>query len=454
MSIFTLHQKTINDYRHFVRSFINIADERIVEFIDQALLEEQHLWPEFLLQLSPRYALAKTMDELATEKIIHPQTAQIFRTEQNKPFHLYQHQMEALEKAKSAQSYVVTSGTGSGKSLTYFLPIVDHLLRHPGEENRTSALVVYPMNALVNSQLQALEKLKVAYERRTGRPFPVTFAKYTGATSNDERNRLRQHPPDILLTNYVMVELMMVRPEDQRFLDRAGGGLRFLVMDELHTYRGRQGADVAMLIRRLKERAASPELICVGTSATMVASREATPEERRQAVADFATKIFGQPVAAENVIEETLIAFTEGGKPSADELKTGLTTPLPTVMDEFRRHPLPRWVEWNLGVETEAGGRLRRRMPRTLSDAAELLAKATGATPELCQKKLQETLLRGSELTTEDQGRAFAFKLHQFLSQGRAVYATLESPDRREFSLEGQLTTEDGRRFYPLKFCR
>jgi ATP-dependent helicase YprA (DUF1998 family) len=143
--------------------------------------------------------------------------------------------------------------------ITYFLPIIDTLLRQPPAADRVAALVVYPMNALVNSQLQALEKLKDGYERRTGQRFPVTFAKYTGETVEAARHELRQHPPQIMLTNYVMAELLLVRPEDQRFLDRAGGGLRFLVFDELHTYRGRQGADVAMLIRRLKERFAEPD---------------------------------------------------------------------------------------------------------------------------------------------------------------------------------------------------
>jgi ATP-dependent helicase YprA (DUF1998 family) len=109
-----------------------------------------------------------------------------------------------------------------------------------------------------------------------GQAFPVTFAKFTGETHDAVREALRRHPPQILLTNYVMAELLLVRPEDQRFLDRAGGGLRFLVFDELHTYRGRQGADVAMLIRRFKERCAAPGLVHVGTSATMVASPDAT----------------------------------------------------------------------------------------------------------------------------------------------------------------------------------
>src|SRR5205814_771606 len=180
--------------------------------------------------------------------------------------------------------------------------------------------VVYPMNALVNSQEQALKKLKSSYERRTGKTFPVLFARYTGETREDDRNLLRNCLPHIMLTNYVMAELMLVRPEDQRFLDRTAGGLQFLVFDELHTYRGRQGADVAMLIRRLKERAAGPNLVQVGTSATMVADRGTTPEQRRAAVANFAERLFGTPFTADQVIEETLVTLTDGGSPAAQEL--------------------------------------------------------------------------------------------------------------------------------------
>jgi ATP-dependent helicase YprA (DUF1998 family) len=213
MTIFNLHAAVLSDYRNLVRSFVTVADERIRTFLDQALVEEQRLWPEFLLQVSPSYVRSATVDELAVRGILHAETARIFRTAEGKPFHLYRHQVEALEKARAGESYVVTSGTGSGKSLTYFIPIVDSLLRGPPAGERVAALVVYPMNALVNSQLQALEKLREGYEHRTGRPFPVTFAKYTGETTEDTRNALRNRPPQILLTNYVMGELLLVRPE-------------------------------------------------------------------------------------------------------------------------------------------------------------------------------------------------------------------------------------------------
>lgn len=454
MSVFSLHSAVLRDYRDFVRSFFSVADERARAFVTRALDEEARLWPDFLLQVSPSYERTKSVDELRDEGLLLPETAQIFRTNDGAPFRLYRHQVEALERARRDQSYVVTSGTGSGKSLTYFLPIIDALLRRPPAPDQLAAIVVYPMNALVNSQVKALDTLKAGYERRTGRPFPIRFAKYTGETVDASREELRRQPPQVMLTNYVMAELLLVRPEDQRFVDRTGGGLRFLVFDELHTYRGRQGADVAMLIRRLKERAAAPGLIHVGTSATMVANRHATPAERRLAVADFARRVFGHPVAPENVIEETLVMFTEGPSPTAQDLSAAIDAPLPETIDAFRRNPLARWAEAEFGVEQEPAGGLKRRIPRTLAAAADALSLASGRSAPECRATLEALLDRGGALVRDDGGRAFAFKLHQFIGQGRALFATLESAATREFSVEGQVQAPGGRLFVPIKFCR
>ena len=89
-----------------------------------------------------------------------------------------------------------------------------------------------------------------------------------------------------------MLELMLVRPQERNFVDKTTSALQFLVFDELHTYRGRQGADVGLLIRRLRERCGNPALLCIGTSATMVSNRESSPQERRKAVADYASQLF------------------------------------------------------------------------------------------------------------------------------------------------------------------
>lgn len=454
MTIFALHQNVLADYRDFVCSFLLIADDRARQFVNRCLDEEAHLWPDPLVQLSPAYATGATVDELAQLGLISPQTARIFRTPAGRPFRLYQHQEEAIQKALQGESMVVTSGTGSGKSLCYFLPIIDRLIRKPETGERVAALVVYPMNALVNSQYQALLSLQERYEQRTGTPFPVTFAKYTGETRDAEREQLRRRPPQILLTNYVMGELLLVRPDDQRFLDRIGGGLRFLVFDELHTYRGRQGADVALLVRRLQERCAAPDLVHIGTSATMVASPEATPEERRETVAEFASRFFGQPFRADQIIEETLAPLTEGGLPSQLELATALSQPLPEDPEAFRRHALVRWLEYELGVELEAEGRLKRRLPLTLPAAAQRLAEQTGVDKLTCEAKLREAMTVGASLGQENGAGLLAFKLHQFIGQGRALYATLEGAQIREFSIAGHLRAPGGRVLAPLKFCR
>lgn len=452
MSIFDLHAAVLEDYRDFVRSFFVIADERVREYVEQALMDEARLWPDFLLQVSPSYPRVAGVDGVAG---LHEECARVFCDPRGRPFQLYQHQQGAIEKYLAGQSYVVTSGTGSGKSLTYLVPIVDDLLRRrPSGPERVCALIVYPMNALVNSQLAALERFRDEYQRRTGRRFPVTFDKYTGET-RDARDRLRERPPQILLTNYVMAELLLVRPEDQRFLDRAAGGLRFLVFDELHTYRGRQGADVAMLIRRLKERCAAPDLIHVGTSATMVADRTAGPAQRRATVAEFATRFFGHRFTAEQVIEEKLIPFTEGDDPSRAELAAALVGSSPATLAEFRRHPLARWAETQFGIEPEEGGGLKRRVPRTLKDGTKQLAEDSGVEATVCEARLRELLNLGGRLNRDDgAGRALAFKIHQFIGQGRALYATLQPADQREFSLDGQIQASGGRIFCPIKFCR
>lgn len=161
-----------------------------------------------------------------------------------------------------------------------------------------------------------------------------------------------------------------------------------------------------------------PGLVHVGTSATMVADRNAAPRERRATVAEFAQRLFGHPFNETQVIEETLVPFTEGGLPSPAELVAALSGAVPETIEEFRRHPWPGGRKAEFGMEAEEGGQLRRRVPRALSDGAARLATATGAEPAACETRLRETLTLAGVLPAEDGGRAFAFKLHQFIGQG------------------------------------
>ena len=132
------------------------------------------------------------------------------------------------------------------------------------------------------------------------------FARYTGQESQEERERIREQKPDILLTNFMMLELLMTR---QNPLDRAvianAHGVEFIVLDELHTYRGRQGADVAMLVRRVRHRLCPDhQPICIGTSATMAS--EGSDTDRATQVASVASRLFGTAISPDAVIDESL----------------------------------------------------------------------------------------------------------------------------------------------------
>ena len=458
MDIFDLCAHVVRQYGAYVRSFLAIADPRIREFVQEQILRRGSLWPDPLIQLNPAYEKAQTVEELADAGHLHPACADIFRDDQGRSIHLYRHQQEAIERALRRQHFVITSGTGSGKTLTYFVPIFDAVLRGDPAQPRVWAIVVYPTNALVNSQEEALRGLAEQYKALTGEGLPVHFARYTGQESDEEKLRYQQHPPHILLTNYVMLELMLVRPQEHAFVDRTSTALQFLVVDELHSYRGRQGADVAMLIRRLRERSGNQNLLCIGTSATMASGDSRL--ERREAVAGFASKFFGVPVEAENVVEETLRrAIPRPAAPTPDKLRQALRDPLPEARWEaLRSSPLSTWIEDTFGVEEEEDGHLRRRRPITLQDGACQLAAQASVDEEPCAQRLQDMLLLGSQVKTPDGETAFPFKLHQFISQGGSVYATIAPHEQRYITLQGQFYApgDPGHDtlLYPLLFCR
>src|SRR6266567_1873112 len=374
MHIFDFRDQLIDDYASYINSFIQIRDPQINHYVQQKL-QEGVLWPEPLIQLNPLFAPGESIDELVAQGVLHPGCASIFRKdksaddEQGRPLRLHQHQSEAVRVARSGASYVLTTGTGSGKSLAYIIPIVDYVLRH-GSGRGIQAIVVYPMNALANSQEGELEKfLCHGYPNGKG---PVTFARYTGQESDERKQQIIAQPPDILLTNYVMLELILTRPQE-RPLIAAAKNLHFLVLDELHTYRGRQGADVAMLVRRTREAFAAKHLQCVGTSATLAGA--GTYDAQRAEVARVTSMIFGAPVQQEHVLGETLSRATLDTALTDQQFRQCLrrriedphATPT-TDYQSFINDPLSMWIESTFGIASEAGtGRLIRTTPCSIA---------------------------------------------------------------------------------------
>ncbi|MCP4654969.1 MAG: DEAD/DEAH box helicase, partial [bacterium] len=452
MDVFKLRNEVIGEYGRYVRSFVRIRDPEIDRLVDEKLTGG-FLWPDPLVQLNPSFEPGKPMAELVADGILHPQCFEIFRQRNDQgedvgPLRLHRHQVDAVAAAREGENYLLTTGTGSGKSLSYIVPIVDHVLRE-GSGQGIRALIVYPMNALANSQVGELGKFLCP---DGGRP-PVTFRRYTGQEKDVERKAIQADPPDVLLTNYVMLELILTRPSE-RPLVAAMAKLRFLVLDELHSYRGRQGADVAMLVRRLREASGAREVLHVGTSATLAAGDSWRQQQVK--VAELAETLFGVPVRPERVIGEMLQPAT--GCADDDSLLAKVRARLddeddpPADAGAFRADPLAAWIESHLGLRREPqSGRLIRGKSRALRATADELAQRTGVDRERCLAKLEATLLAGYRCGV------FAFRLHQFLAKGESVYATLESEERREATLEPQRFAPGSGRakiLLPLAFCR
>jgi len=460
MKAFEFDHRLIEAYARFSRSFSVVRSDDLRSEIDRQY-DEGRFWPDALLSINPRFLQGPTADELVISGDLDEATGKVFRFGPA-PLRFHRHQAQAIAKARAGQSYVVTTGTGSGKSLCFFVPVVDAIIRarKAGKPRKTSAIIVYPMNALANSQMNEIEKF-ISQSGLSTELRPVV-RRYTGQESQEERQRIADNPPDILLTNFMMAELLLTRQDslDTKVIENASG-LEFIVLDELHTYRGRQGADVAILVRRLRNRCTPDKApICIGTSATMAS--EGSDTNRAQAVADVASRLFGTAIGPESVIDESLERATDDRLKLDDvrsKLASALTsTPPDGLTDEvLKEHPLAVWTELAIGLDDAQ--ELKRKKPIPFGDAVALLSKDSGVEIETCRSHFEAFLTRIS-LPEADRGgqgaSAFlAFKLHQFISGAGEVFTTLtEKP--RNVLFEGQLEdpSTPGHRLYPTRFCR
>lgn len=463
MDVFQLRNEMVGEYASYVQSFLTIADERLRRTVDEEI-QSGLLWPEPRIGLNANFESGGLIDQLVQSGTLHPECSSIFRRKEPSgeainPLELHRHQKEAIEAAKRGVNYVLTTGTGSGKSLAYIIPIVDVVLRE-GSGKGIKAIVVYPMNALANSQAQELDKfLNFGYPNRQG---PVTFRRYTGQETDAEKQSIIEHPPDILLTNYVMLELILTRVDELRLID-AAKGLRFLVFDEFHTYRGRQGADVAFLTRRTRLACGSGRLQVVGTSATMSSSGD-----QGQEVAKVASLLFGSPVTRDAVITETLCRATQPydfrTSAALAALAERVRSKVPPSLspDEFAADPLSSFIEQSLGIREDEAGRLVRQLPRPIGGRdgiANALSVLAGLDQKECEQAIRQQLLTGFSVSRLGaRFPIFAFRVHQFLSRGDAVSSTIEPQEKREFVFDGAVwkAGDEMRRkaLFPLAFCR
>ena len=330
---------------------------------------------------------------------------------------LHAHQKRAIQQAARKRNFVVTTGTGSGKTECFLLPIVDRLLRDDDlSEPGVRAVIVYPLNALANDQLYfRLAPLLLTQLDDPG----ITFGRFTGqvranADRREEEDRLLDNnalreklglgsrasslprswllsrsemlstPPHILVTNYAMLEHLLLLPRNAPLFENAR--LRFLVLDEIHTYAGAQAIEVAFLVRKLKTQLDmnAGELQAIGTSASLNI-------ENDQELARFASDLFGEPFDADfdlisgpREIHPALRSGLERDSVSADTwIRAG------KIVSELQSEKAPTVEDWNIGcLAYEAADFLLPDLPdlrlkRSLTDRLATIPEVRTVAKEL-----------------------------------------------------------------------
>ncbi len=315
-------QQVEQGIRDFLRTTFSIATPHFQDVMEDFLAENSLFEGPFLSISLPFKKGTTGVDRFSSVRMKFPP---------------YVHQEKAFDilSEPSPASTIVATGTGSGKTECFLYPILHHCWRHRHEPG-VKAVLIYPMNALATDQAGRIAKMIHLAPALSGN---VTAGLFVGsreanpAKGMDEKSiitckdTLRASPPHILLTNYKMLDYLLTRPQDAKlWAANTPETLRYLVVDELHSFDGAQGTDLACLIRRLKDRLGIPEkrLCCVGTSATL--GSETAADE----LLDYARRIFGEPFGDGSLITEsrlsagdflgsTLIEFVQAPGPDQED---------------------------------------------------------------------------------------------------------------------------------------
>src|SRR5579871_3332488 len=258
MNPFDTLNEVQDGYRIYVESFQLIASPDVPPVLEEAIANGELLWKEPFVQIARRFKKGAPLASLIPDTL-HPDCRKVFYRDEadrsSPPIDLHAHQLKSIQAAKAGKNYLVSTGTSSGKSFCFYVPIVDDCLRMRGTRG-IKAIIVYPMNALANSQYWNMARrlhgtgLKIGkFTGQTERTDKEAIEAYRHITGQEEpfdseilsREKMFSEPPDILITNYKMLEYMLIRPQDRRMLNPEwASALRWIVLDEAHTYEGRR----------------------------------------------------------------------------------------------------------------------------------------------------------------------------------------------------------------------
>lgn len=469
-----------SDYRRYLRTLLRPNEREIRDSFNQAIDSAPDLTKGPYLQSTPPYETGAALRELVAEGVVHESIESLGG---ELPFDrpLYRHQENAVRKIRQGRNLVVSTGTGSGKTESFLIPIIDELLRQKDDGTLgpgVRALLLYPMNALANDQVKRLRSmLKNAPD--------ITFGRYTGETKPTDkearahftemnpgverlpnellsRDQMQKTPPNILLTNYAMLEYLLLRPEESTLFDGVHADQwRFIVLDEAHVYAGAQGAEIGMLLRRVRDRVARDrQLTCIATSASL--------QGQESSVMGFAHSLFDAPF--EFLPDE----------PDRQDLVTSERKPLPeeetwVIDEELLDAPLgareladevARQAKLQCGDDSETARAWVLQRERHIVALREITSVAStpleniasklwpGLDAEIGMKRVHQLVELGSNLADDSGIPVLAARYHFFVRATEGAFLGISADGTRTVSLERRVSGEDGRPVFELGTCR
>ena len=481
----TLHpisvvNEVLDEYRSYLSTEFRAKDEKLRRALEEALDKPGFLARDPFFQAHRPFKTGAAWRDLGLD----PSLAAVMEARSESKT-AYLHQSQAIRHLLSEQAgpLVVTTGTGSGKTECFLLPAIQNALEDSVRFSRSglTAILVYPMNALANDQLERIRDYL-----QSSRHTHIRVARYDRSTSESERQDLRAKPPHILLTNYMMLEYLLVRSADRDDLF-ANHRCRFIVLDEVHSYRGSLGANIALLFRRLiahlrharqdwavddaGDRRRFPSPIPVATSATIKSveeagrSREEVRHLRDAAVQEFVGRVTGFPESSFLVLGEELADLkvpaeaewppepATAGSPAWNDPEAlhqavaslaGLppTEPLPTLC----RHAA---ILWKLGE-------MLARRPMSVEQIAEKIRtevpERLGADAEAVRREVETALVAGAALPDGMPG-GLRLRVHRFVRGGWRFVRCIRPECGRLYPM-GEEQCECGAVTAPLYLCR
>lgn len=476
----------LSEYEDYIRTEFRAKDPALRDALDAELSAPLFLAQDPFYQAHRPFKSGKRWRDL-------PLDAKLAGVMENrsKSESAYLHQSLAIETllADKPNPVVVSTGTGSGKTEAFLLPVIHNALKDSQKfvKSGLTAILIYPMNALANDQRQRIAD----YLSESGFGEEIKIEQYDRGTPQAKRQEMRENPPHILLTNYMMLEYLLVRPADREGIFK-NHRCRFIVLDEVHSYRGALGSNIALLMRRLKLHLANavqdwkpdtsdaerdaryPKLIPVGTSATIksVDEENLTHDEviriRDEAVQEFFSKLTGVTPDEIKVVGEELIDVPvppEAKYPS--KINPVDTSDLDLTDEDAVRAALCKLSGLSHGTSLEDAARqykllwdlngLLIRKPMSVTQIVEAVREKVqerhGVPTDVLRAEIESALTIGAALPDGIDG-ALRLRAHRFIRGGWKFHRCV-NPDCGKLYPKGEeICSECDHRTAPLYLCR